>query len=132
MGFSILVLTFNFNIIYLLINFTPPRSPPILVPVLVLIELVSNLARPVSLSVRIIANISCRHLLLFLCRSLFLILNIFKSFFYLFLDYIFNLLISFVNLFVILIFFILETIVAFIQAYIFITLLIIYYTDIRY
>merc|ERR1711893_420301 len=63
--FSILVLTFNFNIIYLLINFTPPRSPPILVPVLVLIELVSNLARPVSLSVRIIANISCRHLLLF-------------------------------------------------------------------
>merc|ERR1712048_1004606 len=71
--FSILVLTFNFNIIYLLINFTPPRSPPILV--LVLIELVSNLARPVSLSVRIIANISCRHLLLFLCRNLVLILK---------------------------------------------------------
>merc|ERR1711912_120658 len=55
--FSILILTFNFNIMYLLINFTPPRSPPVLVPVLVLIELVSNLARPVSLSVRIIANI---------------------------------------------------------------------------
>merc|ERR1711976_84746 len=73
--FSILVLTFNFNIIYLLINFTPPRSPPILVPVLVLIELVSNLARPVSLSVRIIANISCSHLLLFLCRNLVLILK---------------------------------------------------------
>merc|ERR1712178_669217 len=72
---SILVLTFNFNVIYLLINFTPPRSPPILVPVLVLIELVSNLARPVSLSVRIIANISCRHLLLFLCRNLVLILK---------------------------------------------------------
>merc|ERR1711893_423284 len=35
--FSILILTFNFNIIYLLINFTPPRSPPILVPVLVLL-----------------------------------------------------------------------------------------------
>merc|ERR1712117_493448 len=73
--FSILVLTFSFNIMYLLINFTPPRSPPILVPVLVLIELVSNLARPVSLSVRIIANISCRHLLLFLCRNLILILK---------------------------------------------------------
>merc|ERR1712178_514219 len=73
--FSILVLTFNFNIMYLLINFTPPRSPPILVPVLVLIELVSNLARPVSLSVRIIANIPCRHLLLFLCRNLVLILK---------------------------------------------------------
>merc|ERR1711912_29489 len=63
---SILVLAFNFNLIFILINFTPPRSPPILVPVLVLIELVSNIARPVSLSVRIIANISCRHLLLFL------------------------------------------------------------------
>merc|ERR1711870_174181 len=71
----ILVLSFNFNLIFILINFTPPRSPPILVPVLVLIELVSNIARPVSLSVRIIANISCRHLLLFLCRNLLLILS---------------------------------------------------------
>merc|ERR1712061_698077 len=71
----ILILAFGFNILYLLINFTPPRSPAILVPVLVLIELVSNIARPVSLSVRIIANISCRHLLLFLCRNLLLILS---------------------------------------------------------
>merc|ERR1712110_59097 len=108
-----------------------PRSR-VLAPRLILIEICSILARPVSLSVRIIANISCRHLLLFLCGSLFLILNIFKSFFYLFFNYIFNLLISFTNTFVILIFFILETIVAFIQAYIFITLLIIYYTDIRF
>merc|ERR1711870_14675 len=72
---GILILSFNFNLIFILINFTPPRSPPILVPVLVLIELVSNIARPVSLSVRIIANISCRHLLLFLCRNLVLILS---------------------------------------------------------
>merc|ERR1712168_154539 len=71
----ILILSFNFNLIFMFINFTPPRSPPILVPVLVLIELVSNIARPVSLSVRIIANISCRHLLLFLCRNLVLILR---------------------------------------------------------
>merc|ERR1712031_76508 len=81
----ILILAFNFNIIFILINFTPPRSPPILVPVLVLIELVSNIARPVSLSVRIIANISCRHLLLFLCGNLILILssgiNILNSYF---------------------------------------------------
>merc|ERR1712045_1070502 len=81
---GILILTFSFNIIYVLINFTPPRSPPVLVPVLVLIELVSNIARPVSLSVRIIANISCRHLLLFLCRNLILILrsnlNIFTNY----------------------------------------------------
>merc|ERR1711870_228651 len=67
---GILILSFNFNLIFILINFTPPRSPPVLVPVLVLIELVSNIARPISLSVRIIANISCRHLLLFLCGNL--------------------------------------------------------------
>merc|ERR1712044_140585 len=77
---GILVLAFNFNLIFILINFTPPRSPP----VLVLIELVSNIARPVSLSVRIIANISCRHLLLFLCGNLLLILrssiNIFTNY----------------------------------------------------
>merc|ERR1711887_320853 len=72
---GILILAFNFNLIFILINFTPPRSPPILVPILVLIELVSNIARPVSLSVRIIANISCRHLLLFLCGNLILILR---------------------------------------------------------
>merc|ERR1712066_772648 len=81
---GILILAFNFNLIFILINFTPPRSPPILVPVLVLIELVSNIARPVSLSVRIIANISCRHLLLFLCGNLLLILrssiNIFTNY----------------------------------------------------
>merc|ERR1711976_1020730 len=81
---GILVLAFNFNLIFILINFTPPRSPPVLVPVLVLIELVSNIARPVSLSVRIIANIPCRHLLLFLCGNLLLILrssiNIFTNY----------------------------------------------------
>merc|ERR1712038_761386 len=81
---GILILAFNFNLMFILINFTPPRSPPVLVPVLVLIELVSNIARPISLSVRIIANISCRHLLLFLCGNLLLILrssiNIFTNY----------------------------------------------------
>merc|ERR1711944_109506 len=72
---GILILAFNFNLMFILINFTPPRSPPVFFPVLVLIELVSNIARPVSLSVRIIANISCRHLLLFLCGNLILILR---------------------------------------------------------
>merc|ERR1711976_694800 len=94
--FSILILGFNFNLKYLILNFCPPRSPSVLVPILVLIELVSNIAGPVSLSVRIIANISCRHLLIFLCRNLILIqfsvLNIFNYFSALFsvLSFIFN------------------------------------------
>merc|ERR1739847_251174 len=82
--FSILILGFNFNLKYLILNFCPPGSPAVLSPVLVLIEVVSNIARPVSLSVRIIANISCRHLLMFLRRNLILInfsvLNIFNYF----------------------------------------------------
>merc|ERR1712035_221894 len=83
--FSVLILGFNFNLKYLILNFCPPRSPSVLVPILVLIELVSNMARPVSLSVRIIANISCRHLLIFLCRNLILIqfsvLNVLSNYF---------------------------------------------------
>merc|ERR1712071_555251 len=71
----ILINSFRFWFSILILTFSPPRSPPILVPVLVLIELVSNIARPISLSVRIIANISCRHLLLFLCGNLVLILR---------------------------------------------------------
>jgi len=124
--FSILILTFNFNIIYILINFTPPRSPSILVPVLVLIELVSNLARPISLSVRIIANISCRHLLLFLCRNLVLILkssllsNYFSTWF------------SVLSYLIILWGFVMfESRVIFIQAYVYFMLSEIYFSDIN-
>merc|ERR1711912_191680 len=106
------------NLIFILINFTPPRSPPILVPVLVLIELVSNIARPVSLSVRIIANISCRHLLIFLCRNLILIqfsvLNIFNYFISLFSILSFILILSGFTAF--------ESGVIFIQAYVYLTL----------
>merc|ERR1739847_251662 len=112
--FSILILGFNFNLKYLILNFCPPGSPAVLVPVLVLIEVVSNIARPVSLSVRIIANISCRHLLLFLCGNLILInfsvLNIFSYFNILFSILGFSLILSGFTAF--------ESGVIFIQAYV--------------
>jgi F-type H+-transporting ATPase subunit a len=100
-----------------------------LAPRLILIEICSILARPVSLSVRIIANISCRHLLLFLCRSLFLIIGVFNNFARVFLNYIFSFIKFSFGHFVILIFFILESIVAFIQAYIFALLTCLYMKD---
>merc|ERR1712178_77259 len=124
----ILILSFNFNLIFIFINFTPPGSPPILVPVLVLIELVSNIARPVSLSVRIIANISCRHLLLFLCRNLLLILrssiNIFNNYFSSYFSIITYILILWG-------FVVFENRVIFIQAYVYFMLGNIYFRDIN-
>merc|ERR1712173_74297 len=121
--FSILILGFNFNLKYLILNF----CPPILVPVLVLIEVVSNIARPVSLSVRIIANISCRHLLLFLCGNLILInfyvLNIFNYF---------SLIFSILGFIAILCgFTAFESGVIFIQAYVYFTLNNIYFSDLN-
>merc|ERR1712025_1567375 len=124
---GILILAFSFNLIFILINFTPPRSPPILIPILVLIELVSNIARPVSLSVRIIANISCRHLLLFLCGNLILInfslLNIFNYFSLFFSILSFGLILSGFTAF--------ESGVMFIQAYVYFTLNSIYFSDLN-
>merc|ERR1712038_1445578 len=116
----ILILAFNFNIIFILINFTPPRSPPVLVPVLVLIELVSNIARPVSLSVRIIANILCRNLLLILRSSINIFNNYFNSYF------------SIITYILILWgFVIFENRVIFIQAYVYFILRNIYFSDIN-
>merc|ERR1712154_729781 len=118
---------FNFNLKYLILNFCPPRSPSVLVPILVLIEIVSNIARPVSLSVRIIANISCRHLLMFLCGNLILIqfsvLNIFNYFNIYFSVLLFILILSGFTAF--------ESGVMFIQAYVYFTLNNIYFSDLN-
>merc|ERR1739847_243550 len=125
--FSILILGFNFNLKYLVLNFCPPCSPPVLAPVLVLIEVVSNMARPVSLSVRIIANISCGHLLIFLCGNLILInfsvLNIFNYFRFYFSVLGFILILSGFTAF--------ESGVIFIQAYVYFTLNNIYFSDLN-
>merc|ERR1712014_393178 len=101
---------------------------PVLVPVLVLIELVSNIARPVSLSVRIIANISCRHLLLFLCGNLLLILRSSINIFTKYLESYFSLITYILILWGFVIF---ENRVIFIQAYVYFILGNIYFSDIN-
>jgi len=86
------------------------------------------MARPISLSVRIIANISCRHLLLFLCRNLVLIL---RSSLNIILDY-FSMWFSILSYLVILWgFVIFENRVIFIQAYVYFMLRGIYFSDIN-
>merc|ERR1711970_1232910 len=70
--FSILGFSIDFNFKYFISHLTPIGAPLLLSFVLVLIEILSLLARPISLGVRIIANINARHLFLFLSRSLYI------------------------------------------------------------
>lgn len=54
----------------ILAHLVPNGTPKILIPFIVLIELVRNFIRPLTLSVRLAANIIAGHLLLTLLRSL--------------------------------------------------------------
>jgi len=89
-------------------------TPLILINFIVLIELVSNIIRPITLSVRLCANIVAGHLLLSLLSNFSL--NRFIYFYY--------------SLSGLLILGILEIAVALIQGYVFITLVSLYSTEI--
>lgn len=52
------------NITHFLAHLVPSGTPPVLMPFIALIELVRNIIRPVTLSVRLAANIIAGHLLL--------------------------------------------------------------------
>lgn len=87
-------------------HFLPQRSPFILSFFIIIIEVVSLLARPIALGIRLIANITARHLLIHLfCHRI-------EHFFFLFIFFILLIL--------------LEIAVAFIQAYVFTILLTLY------
>lgn len=96
-----------FDINSFLAHLVPLGTPMILIPLIVLIEIVSNVIRPITLSVRLAANIVAGHLLITLITSglpgadLYVIIIIF---------------VPLVSLFI------LETAVALIQSYVFITL----------
>ncbi|MBO1764398.1 F0F1 ATP synthase subunit A [Escherichia coli] len=98
-----------------LTHLVPEGAPALLTPALVLIELTRNLIRPITLSVRLIANITAGHLLIHLLRSL--------------VCYIYP--ISPLLIPVSIILTSLELIVAFIQAYIFCALLSLYSREIH-
>lgn len=93
----------------------PFNTPFVLIHFMVLVELISNMIRPFTLTIRIVANLTAGHLILNLISSAINEWNL-------------NALLFFCALTVISI---IEVAVRVIQSYIFMTLLILYYTEIR-
>ena len=102
---------------HMLAHLVPQGTPTFLMNFMVLIEMTSNLIRPITLCVRLTANITAGHLLITLLRQLMISLR-----------YVHVVLILTVPLMLT----ILETAVAFIQAYVFITLLTLYASETQY
>lgn len=112
-GFSFWLVYFFIFIVLepkgLLLHFIPEGSPNFLVPFLFAIEVIRNLIRPLTLLVRLFANILAGHLLIILLASFIYVYEVFSPFF-LFLQLV-------------------EFLVSLIQAYIFVTILSLYYSD---
>lgn len=94
-------------------HLVPLGTPPYLIPIIVLIESVRLLIRPITLSVRLVANIVAGHLLISLISSI-------NSYFINIYRYLGQLLLN-----------ILELAVAGIQAYVFIILLSLYVSEVK-
>lgn len=105
------------NIGRFLAHLVPLGTPYILIPFIVLIELVRNLIRPITLSVRLAANLVAGHLLITLVRSPIVSRNYFI--------FIVLILVTYALL-------ILESAVAFIQAYVFRMLRTLYLREVNY
>jgi F-type H+-transporting ATPase subunit a len=97
--------------------FLPRGIPQWLVPLLVVIEILSFLIRPMSLAIRLFANMLAGHILLFIIATASLVLA--KSVF----------LLGFLPFSFILIFLVLEIGIAFLQAYVFTVLSSIYINE---
>uniref|UniRef100_A0AAT9FF75 ATP synthase subunit a n=1 Tax=Haemaphysalis megaspinosa TaxID=1155002 RepID=A0AAT9FF75_9ACAR len=95
-------------------HLVPIGSPIFLSAFMVLIETVSNLIRPITLSVRLMANMISGHLLIHLLSSLSLISHF----------------MMFISLPIMILLMILETAVAIIQSFVFITLISLYVNEV--
>lgn len=120
LSLSIWISIILFNIWFFLNDFfshlTPQGTPFILMPFIVLIESIRLIIRPITLAIRLTANIIAGHLLLTLIGSSGLLINNF---------FILNIILSLQTLL-----FILEISVRFIQAYVFSILSILYCREI--
>ena len=112
-----IVYTTLLNIEGFLAHLVPLGTPYMLIPFIVIIELVSNIIRPLTLSVRLAANIVAGHLLIVLIRGSIARINI-------------RLIILVLS--VLLLLLILELAVSFIQAYVFSTLISLYIIEVNF
>lgn len=97
--------------------FIPKGIPQILVPLLVVIEVISYIARGFSLAIRLFANLMAGHSLLHIL--LLFVTKIFKM----------NYIVGCLGLVIILAIFLLEIGISFLQAYVFVVLISIYLKD---
>jgi len=69
MWLSLILYGWTNNYSNLLVHLIPQRTPIVLMPFIVLIETISNIIRPLTLAVRLTANIVAGHLLVVLLNS---------------------------------------------------------------
>lgn len=104
------IFSFKINFKGFIYHFVPEGSPIYLIWFLFLIELVSNFIRPLTLIIRLVANILAGHLLIILLSKLIFIFS-FSILFYLILN-------------------VVEIFVALIQSYIFTTIICLYFSEV--
>nr|YP_004021460.1 ATP synthase F0 subunit 6 [Unionicola parkeri]ADP01827.1 ATP synthase subunit 6 [Unionicola parkeri] len=115
MWMSFLILGWSKNTKHMLSHLLPMGTPNMLMPIMIMIELISQIIRPITLSVRLTANMLAGHLLLSLLGNMSISS---KNMFML------NLPVSMMLTF-------LEICVSIIQAYVFMTLITLYSTEIN-
>nr|YP_010586151.1 ATP synthase F0 subunit 6 [Ecnomus latus]UZZ43900.1 ATP synthase F0 subunit 6 [Ecnomus latus] len=113
---SIIIMGWMLNMNHMFSHLVPQSTPIILIPFMVCIEMISNIIRPITLTVRLTANLIAGHLLLTLLSKLNMNINM-----------------MLVPMIIItqIILLMLELSVAMIQAYVFTILLSLYFLDIN-
>nr|YP_010042802.1 ATP synthase F0 subunit 6 [Euretaster insignis]QPC56452.1 ATP synthase F0 subunit 6 [Euretaster insignis] len=113
---SINILGFYSSFNYRLSHFVPQGTPTYLIPFMIIIETLSLFAQPIALGLRLAANLTAGHLLIYLISTaIWLLLN--------------NIIISLPIFIILTLLFILEIAVACIQAYVFTSLIHFYLTQ---
>nr|YP_009488383.1 ATP synthase F0 subunit 6 [Trachypeplus jacobsoni]AWD31642.1 ATP synthase F0 subunit 6 [Trachypeplus jacobsoni] len=113
MWLSIMLFSWTNKTKMMLVHLTPLGTPEVLMPFMVMIEMISSIIRPISLSVRLTANMITGHLLMTLLETSMQMKN---------------LPIFMVQMFLMMF----ETAVAFIQSYVFMMLMTLYISEVNY